>query len=233
MWEQAGKTANLNAQWKVFSARVNKKCPGVNCLAEGNCMQREAIIKRKTRETDVSCEIDIDGKGESEIKSGNAFLDHMLTLFAAHGLFDCRIFCKGDIEVDMHHSVEDIGICLGEALLKACGDKKGINRYGSAYVPMDESLARVCCDFCGRPNLSYNVKLSSSRVNKFECELVEDFFKAFTDHARMTLHVDLIRGRNSHHSLEAIFKAFGRALSEACGLNPKAINAIPSSKGVL
>jgi imidazoleglycerol-phosphate dehydratase len=196
-------------------------------------MNRKAVIKRKTKETDISCELVLDGKGLSKIRSGNAFMDHMLTLFAAHGLFDCTIVCKGDVEVDFHHSVEDIGICLGQAVYEACGDKKGIERYGTAYVPMDESLARVCCDLSGRSNLVYKVKLASARVNDFECELAEDFFKAFSDHSRTTLHIDLLRGRNSHHSLEAVFKAFGRALSQACALNPKAGNRVPSSKGVL
>jgi Imidazoleglycerol-phosphate dehydratase len=196
-------------------------------------MKRKVTVKRKTKETDISCELALDGKGISRIKSGNAFMDHMLTLFAAHGLFDCTIVCKGDIEVDFHHSVEDIGICLGQALYEACGDKKGIVRYGTAYVPMDESLARVCCDICGRSNLVYKVKLGNVRVNDFECELAEDFFKAFSDHSRITLHIDLLRGRNSHHSLEAVFKAFGRALSQACCMNPKAMHQVPSSKGVL
>jgi imidazoleglycerol-phosphate dehydratase len=196
-------------------------------------MPRKAMFKRTTKETDVVCTLTLDGKGASNIKSGSAFLDHMLTLFTAHGLFDCDIICKGDIEVDLHHSVEDIGICLGEAALQTFGDKRGILRYGTAYVPMDESLARVCCDICGRSNLVYKVKLSAARINDFECELIEDFFKAFTDHARCTLHVDLLRGRNSHHSLEAVFKAFGRALSQACSLDPKAGNRIPSSKGIL
>jgi imidazoleglycerol-phosphate dehydratase len=196
-------------------------------------MKRKATVKRTTKETDIFCELALDGKGISKIKSGNAFMDHMLTLFAAHGLFDCTIICKGDVEVDFHHSVEDIGICLGQALYEACGDKKGIVRFGTAYVPMDESLARVCCDICGRPNLVYKVKLGSVRVNDFECELAEDFFKAFSDHSQTTLHIDLLRGRNSHHSLEAVFKAFGRALSQACCLNPKAMHQVPSSKGVL
>jgi imidazoleglycerol-phosphate dehydratase len=196
-------------------------------------MTRKATIKRKTKETDISCELSAEGKGISRITTGNAFMDHMLTLFTVHGLFDCSIVCKGDREVDFHHSVEDIGICLGEAVLKICGDKQGLVRYGSAYVPMDESLARVCCDICGRPNLIYKVKLYSSRINDFEVELAEDFFKAFTDHARMTLHIDLLRGRNGHHSLEAVFKAFGRALAQACSLNPRAADRIPSSKGVL
>jgi imidazoleglycerol-phosphate dehydratase len=196
-------------------------------------MTRKAVIKRKTKETDISCQFSVDGNGVSRIKTGNAFLDHMLTLFSVHGLFDCSISCKGDHEVDFHHSIEDIGICLGEAVLKICGDKQGLVRYGSAYVPMDESLARVCCDICGRPNLIYKVKLRSARINNFEVELAEDFFKAFTDHARVTLHVDLLRGRNAHHSLEAVFKAFGRALALACSFNPRATKTIPSSKGML
>jgi imidazoleglycerol-phosphate dehydratase len=196
-------------------------------------MLRKATIKRATKETAITCDFNIDGTGASKMKSGNAFMDHMLTLFASHGLFDCTIVCKGDIEVDFHHSAEDIGICLGQAVLKSCGDKMGIVRYGSSYVPMDESLARVCLDLCGRPNLIYKVKLNSDRVNDFECDLAEDFFKAFSDHSGTTLHIDLLRGRNSHHSLEAIFKAFGRALSQACSFNPRAKKAIPSSKGVL
>jgi imidazoleglycerol-phosphate dehydratase len=196
-------------------------------------MIRKAAVKRKTKETDISCELSVEGKGISRIKTGNAFMDHMLTLFTMHGMFNCSIDCKGDFEVDFHHSAEDIGICLGEAVFKICGDKQGIVRYGSAYVPMDESLARVCCDICGRPNLIYKVKLQSVRINDFEVELAEDFFKAFTDHARMTLHIDLLRGRNGHHSLEAVFKAFGRALAQACGIDPRASGRIPSSKGVL
>jgi imidazoleglycerol-phosphate dehydratase len=196
-------------------------------------MKRKAVIKRTTKETDVTCEVYADGKGTARIRTGNAFLDHMLTLFTVHGQFDCSISCKGDREVDFHHSVEDIGICLGEAVVKICGDKRGLVRFGSAHVPMDESLARVCCDICGRPNLIYKVKLTSARINDFEVELAEDFFKAFTDHARLTLHIDLLRGRNAHHSLEAVFKAFGRALAQAISLNPRAGDRIPSSKGVL
>ncbi len=196
-------------------------------------MSRKAAFTRRTKETDISCSLTLEGKGVSRISTGNAFLDHMLTLAVVHGLFDCSLSCKGDTEIDFHHSIEDIGICLGEVVFKLCGDKKGIMRFGLAYVPMDESLARVCCDICGRPNLVYKVKLGKTRINNFECELVQDFFKAFTDHARMTLHIDLLRGRNSHHSLEAVFKAFGRALAQACGFNPRARDAIPSSKGRL
>jgi imidazoleglycerol-phosphate dehydratase len=196
-------------------------------------MARKALIKRKTKETDISCELAIDGSGVSKAASGNAFMDHMLTLFAKHGLFDCTVFCAGDTDVDFHHSAEDIGICLGQALHKALADHAGIVRFGTSHVPMDESLARVCVDLSGRPNLVYNVELPTTHVNDFECDLAHDFFKAFTDHGLFTLHIDLLRGRNSHHSLEAVFKAFGRALSEACAINPRAGSDIPSSKGTL
>ena len=196
-------------------------------------MLRKSKITRKTKETDIVCELVIDGSGSSAVKSGNSFFDHMLTLFAKHGLFDCTIKCKGDTDVDFHHSAEDIGICLGQALNKALGSHAGIARFGMFYAPMDESLARVCIDISGRPNLVYNVRLSTTHVNNFECDLAHDFFKAFTDHGRLTLHIDLLRGRNSHHSLEAVFKAFSKALSQACTINPKAAKAIPSSKGML
>ncbi len=196
-------------------------------------MARIASVKRKTKETDISCELGLDGSGTSSIASGNAFMDHMLTLFAKHGLFNCTITCVGDTDVDFHHSAEDIGICLGQALKQALGDHAGIVRFGTSYVPMDESLARVCIDLSGRQNLVYNVELSVSHVNDFECDLAHDFFKAFTDHGRFTLHVDLLRGRNAHHSLEAVFKAFGRALAQACDINPKSGGDIPSSKGTL
>jgi imidazoleglycerol-phosphate dehydratase len=196
-------------------------------------MVRKAKITRKTRETDISCELAVDGKGIAAVKSGNSFFDHMLTLFAKHGLFTLAVRCKGDTDVDFHHSAEDIGICLGQALHKTLGSHAGIVRFGTAYAPMDESLARVCIDISGRPNLVYNVRLTTSHVNDFECDLTQDFFKAFTDHARITLHIDLLRGRNSHHSLEAVFKAFSRALAQACAINPKAAKAIPSSKGML
>jgi imidazoleglycerol-phosphate dehydratase len=196
-------------------------------------MARKAQIKRTTKETDISVELNLDGTGNAAIASGDGFLDHMLILFSRHGLFDCTVQCKGDIDVDFHHSAEDIGICLGQALSSALGDGRGIYRYASVYVPMDESLARVCIDIGGRPNCIYKVKLTDRRINGFECDLVCDFFKAFTDNAKVTLHIDLIRGRNSHHSLEAVFKAFGKALSEAVKINPRAAREIPSTKGTL
>jgi imidazoleglycerol-phosphate dehydratase len=196
-------------------------------------MVRKAQIQRKTRETDIRCELVIDGTGVANVASGNGFLDHMLTLVASHGRFDLSVACTGDTDVDFHHSAEDIGICLGQAVFESLGDHKGIVRFGTVHVPMDESLARVCLDISGRPNLVYNVALASTHVNDFECDLVQDFFKAFSDHAHITIHIDLLRGRNSHHSLEAVFKAFARALSVACAINPKAPTEIPSSKGTL
>jgi imidazoleglycerol-phosphate dehydratase len=196
-------------------------------------MTRKAEVSRTTRETAIELSLVIDGKGESSVKSGNGFFDHMLTLWAKHGLFDLTITCKGDTEVDFHHSAEDIGICLGSALIQALGDCKGITRYSSAYVPMDESLARVCLDIAGRPNLIYEASFSDRAINGFECDLAQDFFKAFSDHAKLTVHIDLLRGRNSHHSLEAIFKAFGRALAQACAINPKAPSSLPTTKGTL
>lgn len=196
-------------------------------------MTRKAKVERKTRETDIVLELVLDGSGNSEVSTGNGFMDHMMVLFSRHGLFDLRLTCKGDTHIDFHHSAEDIGICLGAAFSQALGDFKGITRYGTAYVPMDESLARVCIDIAGRPNLVYSVELTDRKINDFDCDLAEDFFKAFTDNSKSTVHVDLLRGRNSHHSLEAVFKAFGRALSEACAINPRAANQIPSTKGVM
>jgi imidazoleglycerol-phosphate dehydratase len=196
-------------------------------------MERKAKITRKTKETAIDLTLAIDGKGVSDVRSGNGFLNHMLSLFAKHGLFDLSVSCDGDTDVDFHHSAEDIGICLGMALADALGACKGITRFGTAYTPMDESLARVCLDIAGRPNLVYAVALNDRTVNDFECDLAEDFFKALTDHAKITVHIDLLRGRNSHHSLEAVFKAFGRALSQACAINPKAPDSLPTTKGIL
>ncbi len=196
-------------------------------------MTRKGHITRKTKETDIDLTLVIEGNGESSVSSGNGFMNHMLTLFAKHGLFTLKLNCTGDTDVDFHHSAEDIGICLGEAVSRALGDCKGITRFSTIYVPMDESLARISLDISGRPHLVYSVKLVDRKVNDFECDLVEDFFQAFTNGARITMHADLLRGRNSHHSVEAIFKAFGRALSEACQINPLASDTVPSSKGII
>jgi imidazoleglycerol-phosphate dehydratase len=194
-------------------------------------MSRTGNCARKTKETDITVSITIEGTGNSTVDSGNGFFDHMLTLFARHGLFDLSVACKGDREVDFHHSAEDIGICMGQMFAQALGDHSGIIRMASVYVPMDESLARVCVDLSGRSTLVYSVELIDRTISSFECDLAQDFFKAFADNARITIHVDLLRGRNSHHSLEAVFKAFGRAMSQACAVNPRAPAAIPSSKG--
>lgn len=196
-------------------------------------MARTSEFSRKTRETDITISLAIDGSGKSSVNSGNGFFDHMLTLFSRHGLFDLTVSCKGDCEVDFHHSAEDIGICMGQAFFKALADHTGIVRYGFAYVPMDESLARVCVDLCGRPTLVYEVTLVDRTISSFECDLAQDFFKAFSDNAKATIHVDLLRGRNSHHSLEAVFKAFGRAMSRSCEINQRAPKDIPSSKGTI
>ena len=196
-------------------------------------MKRSADVTRTTKETDIHIELTIDGTGKSAISSGNGFMDHMLTLFTKHGLFDLKLHCKGDTHIDFHHSAEDIGITLGMAFSKALGDCKGIIRYGTTYLPMDESLARVCLDIAGRPNLIYSVKLIDRRIMDFDCDLVEDFFKAFIDHSHITMHIDLLRGRNSHHSIEAIFKGAARALSAACAINQRSIHDLPSTKGVL
>ena len=196
-------------------------------------MKRSASVKRTTKETDILINLSIDGVGDSEINSGNGFMDHMLNLFARHGLFDLKLQCKGDTHIDFHHSAEDIGIALGTAFKDALGDCKGINRYSTVYIPMDESLARVCLDIAGRSNLVYSVQLSDRKINDFYCDLVEYFFKAFSDNSRSTIHIDLIRGRNSHHAIEAVFKAFGRAMSEACSINPRLGDRLPTTKGLL
>ena len=196
-------------------------------------MKRGGRIKRTTKETKIELSLGLDGSGTAKVSSGNGFMDHMLTLFARHGLFDLEMHCKGDTEVDLHPSIEDIGICLGQALAEALGEKRGIVRFATEYVPMDESLARVCCDISGRPNLVYEVSLIDRKIGEFECDLVQDFFKGVTDHGKITLHIDLVRGRNSHHSVEAVFKAFGRALGAAAAANPRAPGDIPSTKGSL
>lgn len=196
-------------------------------------MTRKASLPRKTKETDIKVDLKIDGKGDYDIKTGIPFLDHMLSLFSRHGLFDLRLRAKGDTEVDYHHTVEDIGIVLGDAIKKALGDKKGIRRYGEATVPMDETLASVSIDISGRSYLIYNVKLPrKSKLKEFDPDLVEDFFRSIVNHSGITLHINLIYGRDTHHILEAVFKSFGRALDQATKIDPR-IKGIPSTKGKL
>ena len=193
---------------------------------------RTAAVSRTTRETDVSVSLNLDGTGKGNIQTGVQFLDHILTLFAHHGLFDLEIACKGDLGVDGHHSVEDIGICLGEAFTKALGDKSGIKRFAHAYFPMDESLARVAVDLSGRPFIVYRVDVSASRVGELDAELVEEFWRAVAMHGRMNLHIELLYGKNAHHIFEAVFKAAARALSQAVRIDVR-VDGVPSTKGTL
>ncbi len=193
---------------------------------------RTAKINRTTKETDIAVALDLDGAGLGSVQTGVQFLDHMLNLFAKHGLFDLEVSCKGDLGIDAHHSVEDIGICLGMALEKALGDKEGIVRFAHAYFPMDETLVRVAVDLSGRPYLVYNVKVDRERVGELDSDLIEEFWKAVVTHARMSLHVELLYGRNTHHIFEAVFKAAARALSLASRLDAR-VQGVPSTKGVL
>ncbi len=195
-------------------------------------MARKAKIHRKTTETDVSIEINLDGAGNGKISTTISFMDHMLNLFARHGLIDLAVNSRGDTHIDDHHLVEDIGICLGDAVKKAIGDKKGIARYGSATVPMDESLCSAVLDISGRPYLIYNVDFKSKKIDKFDYSLLREFFKSFSDHSGMTLHINLIYGKNNHHIAEAIFKAFALALSKAVTIHGR-IEGILSTKGSL
>ena len=194
---------------------------------------RSSEIKRKTAETDISLSLCLDGSGESSINTGVGFLDHMLTLFAKHGHFDLDVTCKGDIEVDDHHSVEDIGICLGMAFAEALGDSRGITRYGDITLPMDEALILAAVDLGGRSHLEYDLEIPSEKVGTFDTELVEEFFIAFVRHAKMNLHILQLRGRNSHHIIEGTFKAVARALAKAVFVQEAYQNEIPSTKGVL
>lgn len=193
---------------------------------------RNGKIERETNETKIFVEINLDGAGKTEIKSGIGFFDHMLNLFAAHGQFDLKIFCTGDLEVDGHHSVEDIGICLGLAVKNAIGDKRGINRYGTFFLPMDETLALVSLDISGRPFLVFDGGEFAPMIGNFDTELVEEFLRAFAFNAGITLHAKILHGKNSHHKVEAIFKALGHALKIAVTRDEKN-NSIPSTKGIL
>jgi imidazoleglycerol-phosphate dehydratase len=195
-------------------------------------MARKALVERKTRETDIRLALDLDGEGRSKIATGIGFLDHMLTAFATHGRFDLDVRCKGDLHVDAHHSVEDVGIALGQALFRALGDKKGIVRFGHAYCPLDEALSRCVIDLSGRPFLVFDVTFKAQRVGDLATELFEDFFWALADHGRLNLHLDALRGRNAHHIAETLFKSSARALSMAVARDPR-VKGVPSTKGSL
>ncbi len=194
---------------------------------------RKAEIQRDTKETQVFVAIDLDGTGVASLASGIPFLDHMLDQIARHGAIDMTVRAKGDLEIDAHHTVEDIGITLGMALAKALGDKSGIRRYGHAYVPLDEALSRAVVDFSGRPGLAYNVKFTRARVGEFDVDLTHEFFQGLVNHAHATVHIDNLRGDNSHHQCETVFKAFARALRMAVEPDPRAVGVIPSTKGAL
>lgn len=193
---------------------------------------RKHRISRDTAETNINLSYHVDGSGEGEIKTGVGFLDHMLVLFKGHGLFDLDVHCDGDTDVDDHHTTEDIGIALGQAFKAAMGDKAGITRYASVSIPMDEALATVHIDISGRPHFVYRVEGLKDKVGQFDTELVQEFFQGFTNHAGVTLHIQVEYGTNTHHMIEAIFKAFARALDKASSLNPR-VKGIPSTKGVL
>ncbi|GAW91551.1 imidazoleglycerol-phosphate dehydratase HisB [Calderihabitans maritimus] len=194
--------------------------------------ERKVQFSRKTEETDITVNINLDGRGLFEGQTGIGFMDHMLHLWTKHALFDLALEATGDLQVDDHHTVEDLGICLGEAVRNALGDKKGVNRYGHAVVPMDEALVEVVLDLSGRPYLAYEVSVPSTVVGQFATELVEEFLRAFVNHSFITLHVRMLRGKNSHHIIEAVFKAFGRALRQAVARDPR-IEGIMSTKGIL
>ena len=196
-------------------------------------MKRHATVKRKTKETDIQVELNLEGRGLCEIETGIPFMDHMLSLFAAHGFLDLQIKAKGDTEIDFHHTVEDLGICLGTSLKEALGEKKGIRRFGQATLPMDEALARVVLDISNRPFLSYRVSAGESKTGSFDINLIREFFRAMVNYSGITMHVDLISGDDPHHIGEAIFKAFGRALDQATALEDRLQGAVPSTKGLL
>ncbi|MDH4274208.1 MAG: imidazoleglycerol-phosphate dehydratase HisB [Gammaproteobacteria bacterium] len=195
--------------------------------------ERKATIKRDTLETQIEVSINLDGAGHGEFATGVPFLEHMLDQVARHGMIDINVKAKGDTHIDDHHTVEDIGIALGQAFFQALGDKKGIRRYGHAYVPLDEALSRVVVDYSGRPGLIYQVDMPRARIGAFDVDLLNEFFQGFVNHAKATLHIDSLRGKNAHHVAETIFKAFGRALRMAAEHDARAAGVLPSTKGAL
>tara|TARA_B100000405_G_C16599595_1_gene379934 strand:- start:62 stop:649 length:588 start_codon:yes stop_codon:yes gene_type:complete len=194
---------------------------------------RTAKINRDTLETQIHVKLDLDGTGQRRFETGLPFLEHMLDQVARHGLVDLVLIASGDLEIDAHHTVEDIGITIGQAVDQAIGNKQGIRRYGHAYVPLDEALSRVVIDFSGRPGLEYNVKFNRQTVGDFDVDLFHEFFQGFVNHAQVTLHIDNLRGDNSHHQIETIFKAFGRAFRIATEVDPRMVDILPSTKGAL
>jgi imidazoleglycerol-phosphate dehydratase len=194
---------------------------------------RTAEVSRHTKETQIRVRLDLDGKGAARLATGLPFLEHMLEQVARHGLFDLEVDAKGDLHIDAHHTVEDIGITLGQALARAVGDKAGLRRFGHAYVPLDEALSRVVIDLSGRPGLEYHVEFTRALIGEFDVDLVHEFFQGFVNHAQATLHIDNLRGDNAHHQCETVFKAFGRALRMAVEADPRGAGTVPSTKGSL
>ncbi|HZP91694.1 MAG TPA: imidazoleglycerol-phosphate dehydratase HisB [Burkholderiales bacterium] len=194
---------------------------------------REAEVRRDTLETQIRVKLNLDGAGRSKLSTGIGFFDHMLDQVARHAMIDLEVEAKGDLHIDAHHTVEDVGITFGQALAKALGDKKGLRRYGHAYVPLDEALSRVVVDLSGRPGLEYGVRYVRGLVGEFDVDLVHEFFQGFVNHAFVTLHIDNMKGKNAHHQAETIFKAFARALRMACEVDPRAVGVLPSTKGTL
>jgi imidazoleglycerol-phosphate dehydratase len=203
--------------------RMNSKTP----------IMRTASVSRNTLETQIEITVNLDGTGQKSLETGLPFFEHMLDQVARHGLLDLTINARGDLEIDAHHTVEDIGIALGQAVNQAIGDKTGVTRYGHAYVPLDEALTRVVIDFSGRPGLVYNVVMGNSQLGDFDADLFHEFFQGFVNHAQVTLHIDNIKGNNAHHQIETVFKAFGRALRMAVEMDPRMKDSMPSTKGSL
>ena len=205
----------------------------ITSVAPASLAPRIAEVSRNTAETKITVRVNLDGSGQSKLSTGIGFFDHMLDQIARHGLIDLDIHAEGDLHIDGHHTVEDVGITLGQAVAKAVGDKKGLRRYGHAYVPLDEALSRVVIDFSGRPGLEMHVPFKSGMIGTFDSQLAYEFFQGFVNHAFVTLHIDNLRGDNSHHQAETVFKAFARALRMALEIDPRAANVIPSTKGSL
>ena len=194
---------------------------------------RTATVSRETAETRITVTLNLDGTGQSKLATGIGFFDHMLDQIARHGLIDLDVQCKGDLHIDGHHTVEDVGICIGQAVRQAVGDKKGLTRYGHSYVPLDEALSRVVVDFSGRPGLALNAQFTAGMIGQLDTQLIHEFFQGFVNHAHVTLHIDNLKGINAHHQAETIFKAFGRALRMALTPDPRMAGTVPSTKGVL